>query len=169
MTTIPKLEIPKLETLIKKAKFDYVELRITKNFFPQPKELRTEYKLFHFNEFILSEGAIKKMNEEGHEPANAWELLDWKGWNKKDWVVALGSVGEVSGSRRVLYLGSGGSERLLYLGYWDGGWDTCYRFLGVRNLPSETKVLGNDLGNLDSLTLAIEEVKKAGYVIYKPI
>jgi hypothetical protein len=162
-----KTKIPKLSSLIKAKKFDWVNSDITDNLFETPKEIGTDFKLFHFDRYILSEDAISEMANEGFRPANAWELLSWKDWNDKDWVVALGSVGEVGGDRYVPCLVGDGSERDLDLGWWDDGWDADYRFLGVRNsslgssdaLPSDSVSLA--LGYLETAEQAIQKAKLA--------
>ena len=78
------------------------------------------------------------MDKEGYNPANIYELLNWKDWNSKDWVVALGSSCVLGGGRQVAFLYGDGFRRGLDLGVWDGVWHGA-RFLGVRNL--ETKAL----------------------------
>ena len=123
----------KLSKLIRSHKFDYVSILITDDLFPAPKKLRKGYKLFHFDKPISSEDAVEEMEKEGYAPANVYELLSWKDWNKDNYVIALGSVGEVCGIRRVVYLGRGGTERFLNLGHWSGGWYAYDRFLAVRN------------------------------------
>lgn len=143
-------KIPKLNKLIEDSKFDYVNSNIKDGFFSTPDDIWDDYKLYHFDRYISSENAIKEMNKDGYIPANAWELLLWKDWNEKDWVVALGSVGKVGGGRGVPCLGEGGSLRGLDLGWWDLGWDPGYRFLAVRNLSSDTQTSEKPL---DTLTL----------------
>jgi hypothetical protein len=167
----PTTKIPKLSSLIKQAKFDWVNNSITDILFKTPKEISTDFKLYHFNRYISSEDAIKEMEKDGYKAVNAWELIKYaiEGWNRNDLVIGLGSVAEVDGARYVPYLDRGGSERSLYLDYWDDDWDSYCRFLGVRNFKS-----GNSekaLGDSDTLTLenAIKIVKEAGYVIYKKI
>lgn len=143
----------KLSKLIKEKKFDWVNSNITDDLFPVPEKISNKYKLFHFDRYISSENAIKEMEKENYVPANIYELLNWKGWNDKDWVIALGSVGDFDGRRGVPYLNGGGSRRLLNLRWFDLGWDANYRFLAVRN--SESKPLSSEksLGTLVSLTL----------------
>lgn len=128
--------IPKLTELIKSRKFDWVNSSITDNLFESPKEIGTDFKLFHFNMSISSEDAVKEMAVAGYRPAHVWELLTWNEWNENDSVVALGSVGEVDGDRYVPYLRGNDSERGLGLRWWDYDWDAYCRFLGVRNSSS---------------------------------
>lgn len=156
-----KTKIPTLSQLIADRKFDYVNPDIKDGIFPKPTEIGTDYRLYHLNKHISSENAIQEMTNEGYRPATIHELLLWKDWNDKDWVVALGSVCEVVGYRRVSYLCRDGFERDLDLDWWGSGWDADFRFLGVKNisqaqhLSSETKILGksDDLGTSDTLAL----------------
>lgn len=135
--------IPNLSSLIEMKKFNYVNSDITEKLFPFPKEVGNDYKLFHFDRHISSEDAIKEMEKEGYRAANIYELLLWPNWEDKDWVVALGSVGEVGGDRHVPCLDRNDSKRDLDLYWWGDGWNADYRFLGVRNLSSEPKNLGS--------------------------
>ena len=144
-----KTKIQPIMKLIKNQKFDWVNSNIREGLFETPKEVSGDFKLFHFDKRLSSEDAIKEMEKEGYSPANAWELLNWKDWNNKDFVVALGSVGEVDGSRHVPVLGRDDSKRCLHLIWWVSGWDACCRFLGVRN--SELKT--SDTGKIYSVTL----------------
>lgn len=153
----------KLSQLTKK--FDWVNSDITEENFPIEKVRKGDYRLYHFDKPISSEDVLKEMEKEGYSPANIYELLSWRDWNNKDWVVALGSSCVLDGDRHVAYLYRYGSERYVNLYWWSYGWCGGYRFLAVRNL--ETKKLGT--GNLDTLTLekAIELVKKEGYKVIK--
>lgn len=153
-----------LQKLIKEKKFDWVNDNITAEKFPAPKKLRTDYKLYHFDRYISSESAIKEMEKEGYSPANFYELLSWKDWNNADWVVALGSVARVRGDRRVPCLGRIGASRELYLGWFDFVWYANFRFLAVRSVSGVSETA---LSPSDSLSLAIEQVKKAGYKVIK--
>jgi hypothetical protein len=157
-----------LESLIKNKKFDWTNPDITEENFPLQEIRGTEYKLYHFNKRILSEDAIKEIQRDGYEPSNLYELLEWKDWNNKDYVVALGSVGEVHGDRRVPGLCEDSSGRVLGLGWWGSDWNSHFRFLAVRPLSSDT-LNPQTLGNLDSLSLekAIQLCKDNGMVVYK--
>lgn len=131
--------------------FSYVNSDITEDNFPQPKELRTDYKLYHFDRNISSGDAITEMKKDGYEPANLYELLEWKEWNDTDWVVSLGSSCEVVGGVSVPFLGSDDSGRCLGLGWRLDDWVARCRFLA-------TKVDSKDsgaLGTLDNLPLTL--------------
>lgn len=157
-----------LASLIKKRKFDWVNSSITEEAFP-PQEVRSsDYKLFHFDRFISSDDVISQMQEEGYEPANLYELLSWDEWNGEDWVVALGSVAKVNGSRYVPCLNRGGAGRDLYLDIRDVGWNGFFRFLGVRTSGTQNLETSSDALPLE-LESAIKKVKDAGYRIIKEI
>lgn len=155
-----KTKTPKLSTLIEAIKFDWVNSDITDDLFATPKEVSTDYRIFDFGRNISSEEAIKEMEKDGYRPANAWELLGYAkiGWNNKDLVVALGSVGGVGGGRDVPYLRRVDSGRDLDLGWWGSDWGVYYRFLGVRNLSSDASV---------TLTLTEEEARVLKGIISK--
>ena len=150
--------VTNLSQLIKKNKFDYINSNITDSLFPAPIELRTDYKLFHFDKNLSFDDAVKEMQKEGYEPANIYELLSWNKWNGKDWIVALGSVVKVGDGRSVPCLGEGDSGRSLHLPWWGGGWGARYRFLAVRNLSSDVPL---DLeSRVQALEKEIESLRK---------
>lgn len=133
-------KIPSLASLIKKAKFDWINPNIKDDLFKVPQEISTDYKVYDTETGISSEDVIKLMKKDGYRPANAWELVSYAidGWNNKNWIVGLGSVGKVYGCRSVPCLDRRGSERGLRLGRFDDDWGPSYRFLAVRNLSSGT-------------------------------
>src|SRR3990167_8743105 len=111
-----------LQQLIDPWKFDYVNSDITKKNFSLEDRSLDEYKVFHFDKYISSKEVIEEMEKEGYSPANAYELFTWKEWNGKVFVIALGSVAEVDGARRVLCLGKCGSKPQPPPRWVDGGW-----------------------------------------------
>lgn len=144
-------------------RFDYVNPEIRKGIFIFTEASKDiQYRVFNF-EYITSENAVKEIKDAGYEPATFSELLAWPDWNEKDWVVALGSVGRVFGSRRVPCLVRSGSERGLGLGWWVGCWGSYYRFLGTKLssdsrisetpalIPLDTLILGRIENKLDAL------------------
>jgi len=156
-----------LKDLIKKMKFNWVNSDITPENFPQEDIRSSDYKLYHFDKYITSENAVAEMQKEGYQPANIYELLSWKDWNGKDFVVGLGSSCALSGRRFVPCLHDW-DGRHLNLVWWDGGWYGFYRFLAVRASSLETKPSGTvALSPSDTLQKAIDEVKKAGYKVIK--
>lgn len=146
-------------------KFDYVNSNITSKNFPQPAALRAGYRLYHFDRDISSDAAIAEMKKEGYEPATLYELIEWSDLNEDDPVIGLGSSCEVDGSVHVPYLLGGISGCGLRLRWRADGWPTRCRFLAVRPSSLDTETIEDP----DFLTLAIEQVKAAGYVIYKQI
>jgi hypothetical protein len=123
-----------LEDLIAAGKFDYINPDITAQNFP-PQPMRDGLVVKHFNRSISSEDVVAEMDKEGLEPANLYELLKYaqKDWNRKDWVVALGSVYVYSGGYRyVPCLARWDARRELDLYYWHGEWSPDYRFLAAR-------------------------------------
>ena len=135
------MKTPSLTSLIKEKEFDWVNSNITDTLFPEPKEIRNDFKLFHFDKYFSSEDAIKELEKYGWRAANAWELLSWKDWNGKDWVVALGSVGEVHGDHLVPSLDGGSSKRYLDLDWWGDDWSSFCRFLAVATCKDKATVI----------------------------
>jgi hypothetical protein len=153
-----------LEKLIKKHKFGWVNDNITEANFPDDGRRGKDYKLFHFKKSISSERVIEEMEKEGYQPATIYELLEWKDWNDKDWVVTLGSTWRDSGGCFfVPFLGRSGSERYLDLRWFGSEWYVCCRFLVVRKY-SDTKTLKFSdpliLRRLGSLEKDMEALKK---------
>ncbi len=163
-TSIKKGSFDKLiKDLIDSKKLDWVNDNISSKNFPEQPIRSSDYKLFHFDKYISSEDAVKEMEAEGYSPANIFELLGWKDWNEKDWVVGLGSVCEVRGHRFVPSLRRGASGRHLGLGFWDDGWGGRFRFLACK-LSSGTKSLepidSLNLGRLDDLEKRVSILEK---------
>lgn len=121
-----------LTELIRTQELDQVSPEITDERFPTPDRLWNDYKKFRFEQHVLSEEAVKRMQAEGYEPANSHELLLWDEWNEEDSVVALGSFMEINGNRPVLYLYKDGWRRNLCFTWSDGVWNTSCHFLAVR-------------------------------------
>lgn len=146
-----------LKQLIEEQKFDYVDSDITEKNFPISKREHGEYKVYSFNKQMSSEDVIKEMEKDGYSPATLLELLEYKG--DEHYLVALGSVCELGGNRRVPALWYVARERGLGLHSWDGDWDSFCRFLSVRTLP--IKSLESDplpLKTLDNLEVGDEVI-----------
>lgn len=106
-----KTKIQSLGSLIKNGRFDWVNPDIESNF--KADEVRSaDYKIFHFDRYISSDDAVKEIEQAGFLAANLTELLAYAvdNWNGKDWVIALGSVAKLNGSRHVPFLGRGRFE-----------------------------------------------------------
>ena len=149
-----------LNNLIKACKFNYVNSDITEKHFPL-KKIRGKVKIFNFDYFISSEDAIKEMEKEGYQPANAYELLEYakNDWNENDWIVALGSTWQASpGNLAVLVLHSSSGGRELRFDCFACRWDRPCVFAGVRK-SLETQPLGSalELEPFETRLLSLEE------------
>lgn len=133
------------------AQFNWVNSEIEKSF-PLTDVRGDEYKLFHFDQYISSEDAVTEIEKEGYSPATLSELLMWQGWNKKDWVVALGQSAQVGGVRRVPEIWRDFGFLRLVLNYWGDDWSSGHRFLAVRTQSLEPNAL-------DPLNLALRVEK----------
>ncbi|MFA5935146.1 MAG: hypothetical protein WC827_04665 [Candidatus Paceibacterota bacterium] len=132
-------ETVSVEDAVKTGKFDWSNDNITSANFPKitgGQKADKEVTIFHFNKTMTSEAVIAEMDKAGYKPANIWALIGLAvkepDLQRKFPIVALGSVCELGGYRRVPYLYEGSSERNLGLLYFDDGWDDRYRFLAVR-------------------------------------
>lgn len=129
-----------LEQMIATGRYDWTNSDITAKRFPITGKgiMEFEARYFRFNRNISSEKAIEAMAEEGWEPAKIEHLLcfgeKYPDEQRKFPIVALGSVAEVDGSRRVPCLGRVDSGRDLCLGWFGRGWVPDGRFLAVRKV-----------------------------------
>ena len=127
-----------LEQMITAGKYEWTNDNITDKLFPLSGTGRMTFqpKLFQFNRDISSEDAIREMEKDGFRPAKIEELLTYSAILPEEQrnypTVALGSVAELDGRRRVPCLIRSASERNLYLFWWNHDWSGYFRFLGVR-------------------------------------
>lgn len=128
-----------LAALIKRGNFDYVASSITAEHFPDssanPMAVEANFKVYHFDRPISSEGIIKEMEKDGYRPVNLRELLAYcqNGWDGTDWVVALGQTWRDGyGDRGAPYAWGGWGGRKLCLFWCDEVWFPFCRFLAVR-------------------------------------
>jgi hypothetical protein len=138
-----------LEQMIAAGNYDWKNDELTAKRFPIVGEgvVEYEFRYFRFNRKVSSETAVdlikKGDNENPWEPAKTEHLLvygeNFPEEQRKFPIVALGSVGEVSGGRYVPYLDGVGSERSLRLSWWGDDWYDDCRFLAVRKV-SRTSV-----------------------------
>ena len=156
----------KLEQLIKSIKFSYVNSAIENSF--EYEKSRGEVELINFNKNISSEEVLKELDKQGLIPANLTELLEFaknkpnEAFNSDYLVIALGSVADVDGGRRVPCLVDWDDGRRLFL-YWFGdGWNSRSRFAAVRKSSNTKKLDTLDpwvLGRLKEIEKIIEEIK----------
>ena len=137
-----------LEQMIAAGNYDWKNDDITAKRFPRVGKGKVEFEdtLFHFDRGISSEDAVKEIlaadTKNPWEPGKIENTLAYGAKNPEEQrrfpIIGLGSVAEVDGYRGVPCLGEGGSERYLYLDWWDGDWRGRYRFLAVRKKVSPT-------------------------------
>ena len=135
-----------LNQMIAAGRYNWHNDNITAKRFPinGVGKVEMETKLFHFNRDISSENANRLIQEDDKtnpwEPAKIEHILFYGAKNPEEQrkypIIGLGSVAEVSGGRVVPCLRRTGVKRLLYLGWWDRGWGSFYRFLAVRKKVS---------------------------------
>ncbi len=97
-----------------------------------------EFKLINPNRDISSEDAKKMCEVDGWQVGDIEHELaigaQFPSLQKDGPIIALGSVCEHYGSRRVPALWTDGARRELRLYDWDGDWPSHFRFLSVRPL-----------------------------------
>lgn len=127
-----------LSQMIVAGQYGYVNDAITPERFSivgNGKQL-VEIALVHFGRAITSQVAIDEMDKEGYRPAIIAELLALGATHpelqRQFPVIALGSVAEVDGIRRVAYLDDWLDRRGLDLGWFAIEWVDRCRFAFVR-------------------------------------
>ena len=128
-----------IEQMIVDGKYDWANDNIVKKFqFDQLTIGEWEFKLVPAGKLISSEAAKKLCEADGFQAAKLEHLLVFGAMfpeeQKKNPVIALGSVCEFGGSRRVPGLWFGVDRRKLVLYWWSDGWNGNYRFLSVRKV-----------------------------------
>jgi hypothetical protein len=154
-----------IEKLVKDGKYDWSNSNINDENFPLKSEkVQTlDVALFHFDEEIESAEAIARMEKEGYVPATVEHLLSlgiqYPDLQREFLIVALGSVVQLYGIRRVAYLDGSGSRRGLDLDWLDGRWRRQCRFLAFRKHgPQNSEPSLSLVGSLVTLTLGNGEV-----------
>lgn len=139
LTVLPSLTVLERIAL---GSYDWKNSDITESRFPH--NIATvgewEHDLYHPNSFTSSEDAKSSAEVDGWVVAEAEHLLafgkQFPDVQRKFPIIALGSVCEVRGNRRVLGLWSGGGGRDIRLFGWRGDWVSHVRFLRVRKVRS---------------------------------
>ncbi len=128
--------------LIADGRYTWINIDIPKLFKLEPTTgtLTQEILLLRYNKNMSSQAVTTDMERQGLRPATFLELL-WIGIQHpllqlEFPIVALGSVVELSGSRRVAVLGCNNRERDLDLGWFVADWFMDYHFAAVR-LPAQ--------------------------------
>ena len=137
-----------LEAMIAAGHYDWTNSNITAQRFPMQGTgiAHVEFKLFHFDRYLLSEDAVAAIKtadaENPWEPAKIEHLLSFGVTHPDEQcrspIIALGSAANLYDDRVVPNLDGNGAKRDLYLDWWNNGWSDDHRFLAVRNRSSGT-------------------------------
>jgi hypothetical protein len=129
-----------LDAMIAAGKYDRKDDAITADKFPVEgsgiKKFRN--KLFHFDRYISSKGAVSAMRKEKFTPATHVHGLTlgatFPDMQRKYPIACLGSSAWVTDYRFVVYLYGDFAQRNLHLRHWDVDWDGHWRLLGVQEV-----------------------------------
>ncbi len=164
----------KLEDIIKKKSWYYVNDNLTTKNFPIPETIQTEnWKIITMpKSSFISQEALDEIKSQGCRPANVYELatFDREQIPKGKYLLALGQLWQdPDGYHRVpsVFAGSDGDFRFV-LGDFVSDWGSDDVLLCFCDNPL---ALGNSEKSSNSLTLesAIQIVKEAGYQVSKII
>lgn len=166
----------KLQELIGKKKWYYVNRDITEANFPVPKTIQTEgTKLITFKKPFSSEEALAEIRRQGYRPANIYELLEYINDNeieKGTYIIAFGSeFRDSDGDHRVPRVDAhSAGDFEFFLGLFGPGWHSGSVVLCFCDEISESLNLKKD-NSLDTLTLerAIGICVMNGYNVSKNI
>jgi len=140
-STCHSISIPKrsVKEAIAAGKYDYVNDNINgKNFQAHESDFGDKYLVPVWFDVLATSGDVVREMEKSMNlrPATLMELLafgeKYPDEQRKFPIIALGSSCVIDGRRSVPCLNGHDFNRELGLGYWDGGWHACYRFLAVR-------------------------------------
>lgn len=127
----------KLENIIKKSKWTYVNKNLTAENFPIPEKIETEnWKIITMKGYFSSQEALDEIKLQGCRPANAYELVLWLQKHPKEVLkgkgyTALGQMWQDSnGYHRVPSVRrfSGGAFRFFLVDF-EGVWSDIYVLL----------------------------------------
>jgi len=133
-------ETKTVEEAAETGMFTWLYPGIISEHFPKPVggvKKEREIVLFHFNIMngFSSEEVISLMNRMGYKPATVWDLIALAvrepNLQKKYPIVALGSVCQFEGFRRVACLDNVTEGRILGLKQFDNTWNVLNRFIAV--------------------------------------
>lgn len=127
-----------VEQMIAAGKYNGVSDTIVKKFQFDPVTIGTwEFRLVNKGH-ESSEKAQTFCKEDGWQVGSLEHLLAlgamFPQLQKQNSIIALGSVCEFDGYRRIPGLWYDGDDRALFLDYWSGGWGGVCRFLSVRKI-----------------------------------
>lgn len=161
-----KVTKEKLEDIIKRTEYYYVNSDLNSKNFPIPDTIQTEnWKLIRMDTSFTSQEALDKIKTEGCRPANAYELALWSESHRQEldkskweYAIALGQLWYGGGDRRVPCVGAYSvCDFGFSLGRFGLDWDGGGCLLCFCDLPSDTLALGKQPS--DSLTLAPEIIE----------
>lgn len=158
----------KLQKIIKKKEWYYINKDITEANFPKLDTIRTKnWKLIKMSKSFSSQEALNEIKRQGCTPANAWELATWAKKHRESemskgvWsvVLAFGQTPLVDGYHRVsdVYRRADGDFGFDLGDFGDGWGDDCV-LLAFCDLPLDTVTIKNDSDSLP-LELIINGVK----------
>ena len=144
----------KLEKLINKKDYYYVNRHLTTENFPIPEKVRTEgWKLIEMKKSFSSEEALDEIKKQGCTPANAYELALWSESHRQEMkkgtcVIAFGQLWQNSvGYHRVPYVhANSGGDFKFDLGNFENDWNDdnfllCFCDLELGTLDTSKKEL----------------------------
>lgn len=158
----------KLQKIIKKKEWYYINKDITEANFPKLDTIRTKnWKLIKMSKSFSSQEALNEIKRQGCTPANAWELATWAKKHRESemskgvWsvVLAFGQTPLVDGCHGVpgvLRCSVGDFE--FDLGLFEDDWFDGFVLLAFCDLPLDTVTIKNDSDSLP-LELIINGVK----------
>lgn len=167
-----------IKSFIKEHKWYYTNPALTTANFPEQKVEAGEPQQLILDKWTKGPEVMALLKEKKLRPANVYEFMAWFEKNKDTikgagkWYVAFGSQWPGSdGDHRVPFVHALSAGDFYFdLGRFEDVWDDDDVLLVFSDKTSGTETLG-ETESSGSLTLesAIEMVKEAGYVIYKPV
>lgn len=156
----------KIEDIIKRTEYYYVNSGLNSENFPIPDDIETEnWKLIEMEKSFSSQEALDRIKSEGCRPANVYELALWSEKHRDEiqkgrYVLAFGQLWRDSdGYLRIPCVSARSSGDFYFsLGHFEYDWsqdDILLCFCDKKS--SDTLPLDS---NLYSLTLRIEKIEK---------
>lgn len=93
-----KVKKEKIENIIKRSSWYYINSDLTAENFPIPEKIETEgWKLIRMDKSFSSQEALDKIKADGCRPANAYELALWSEKHREEipkehWCLAFGQL-----------------------------------------------------------------------------
>jgi len=129
------------EQMVGVGVYDFQNAVIHFDDFPTPvvlvgKKIEIKARLFHFDQDVSSEDAIKQLNKKGYRLASSFELLT-VGKKYPDWqcyfpIIAFGSIWRDTTDFTTTYLDCEHGKRWLTIDGCNNNWSKYSRFLAIR-------------------------------------